>query len=556
MITITFSADSNSTKQINIQDGIPARDIIPSLASAYSIADIQSIVAVKINNEICQLSQPLTINANIEPVLINTSEGSTIYRRTLCFVLAAAAHSIFPGKRLVVGHSLGHGYYYIFDSSSSSKKNEIAKLKAKMDDLIKQDLSIIQKTVSYKEALENFDRLNLIETKKQFKYLCISKVVLNTLEDFSDFYYAPLLAKTGLLNCYDLTLFGDGFLLRFPPTGKKELEPVPESPQLFNIYKKYKQWGKTIGVTSAASLNEVILNRKIKDFVTITETFQNKCFAEAADAIAKKDAKVVLIAGPSSSGKTTSSKKLSQQLQVIGLKPHVISLDDYYVERVNTPRDADGNYDYECLEALDVALLNENLLDLFNGKQVEIPNYDFVEGKRNYNGKNIIQLQKNDILILEGIHGLNDKLTPKIDAGSKFKVYVSALTQLNLDDLNRVSTSDNRLVRRIVRDSQFRGKSAAETISMWPSVHKGERLHIFPFQNNADIMINTALDYELSVLRVYAEPLLRCVSPLQKEYAEATRLLRFLINFCPVPSNFVPGQSLLREFIGGSEFKY
>jgi len=293
-----------------------------------------------------------------------------------------------------------------------------------------------------------------------------------------------------------------------------------------------------------------------KDFIDITETLQNKCIADIADKIKNKtDVRVVLIAGPSSSGKTTTSKKLSMQLRALGYMPKVIELDTYYIGRDLTPKDANGDYDYECLEALDVKQLNTDLVNLFNGNTIELPSYDFKEGQRFYTGKTM-SLNPNDILVLEGIHGLNDKLTPLIESKYKFKIYLSALTQLNLDDHNRISTSDNRLIRRIVRDSQFRGKTASDTIKMWPSVQRGERLHIYPFQDRADAMLNTALDYELAVLKMYAEPLLRCVSPLQKEYTEASRLLRFLSNFLPIPVNYVPGQSLLREFIGGSEFKY
>jgi len=303
-------------------------------------------------------------------------------------------------------------------------------------------------------------------------------------------------------------------------------------------------------------LNELIYTKKIKDFINITETLQNKNLADIADKIkAKGSVKVVLIAGPSSSGKTTSSKKLAMQLQVLGYNPKLIELDSYYVNREFTPVDENGDFDYECLEALDVQGLNQDLLDLFAGKEIQLPSYNFVEGKRYYTGKKI-QLQENDILIMEGIHGLNEKLTSQIPSELKFKIYLSALTQLNLDDHNRIATSDNRLIRRIVRDSQFRGKSAAETIAMWPSVQKGERLHIFPFQDKADVMFNTALDYELAILKLYATPLLQAVTPMEKEYSEACRLLQFLDNFIALSEKNVPTQSLLREFIGGSDFKY
>ena len=371
-------------------------------------------------------------------------------------------------------------------------------------------------------------------------------------------YFGPLVNSTGTLKIFSLMKYGEGFLLRFPKSSDhSKLTVFEDQPKLFGIFKKYKQWGKQIGVTSAASLNELINNRKIEEFIDITETFQQKCIADIADQIAASNkVKVILIAGPSSSGKTTTSKKLALELRAIGYKPKVISLDCYYVGRDRNPKDENGNYDYECLEALDIPLLNQNLVDLFEGKEVIIPSYDFNEGTPYFEEKNKMKLEANDILIMEGIHGLNDKLTPLIPNELKFKIYLSALTQLNLDNHNRISTSDNRLIRRIVRDARFRGKSAATTISMWPSVHKGEVMHIFPFQNNADAILNTALDYELSVLKIYAEPLLRCVNPTQPEYAEACQLLNFLNNFAPIPPTAVPSRSIIREFIGGSAFKY
>lgn len=517
----------------------------------------KSVVAIKINNEICSLSQNIDINANVEPVLMASKEGSAIYRRSLCFVLAAAAHELYPNKRLLVGHSLGYGYYYTLDTGKPICKDDISKLQSKMKELISKDLPIVQDVISYEDAIKLFERQNLPQTRNQLAFMSPPKITVNTLNGFSDLYYAPLFVSTGLLDIFEIKAYGDGFLLRFPPTTHTDhLTEFQDFPKLFAVYKRYKEWGKTLGVTSAASLNELVHNRKAKEFIDITELLQEKNIAEIADMIySRKNVKMVLMAGPSSSGKTTSSKKLAMQLQVLGYKPKVVELDTYYVGRESTPRDENGDYDYECLEALDINLLNENLVDLFNGQEVKMPSYDFVEGKRYYTGRTL-KLEENDILVMEGIHGLNDKLTPLIPNENKFKIYLSALTQLNLDDHNRIPTSDNRLIRRIVRDAQFRGKSAADTISMWPSVQKGERLHIFPFQSNADAMLNTALDYEIAVLKTFAEPLLRCVTPLQKEYSEAARLLRFLNNFSPIPANLVPGKSLIREFIGGSEFKY
>ena len=516
------------------------------------------ILAVRINNEICSLDSNVEINCKLEPVLKNTKDGANIYRRSLCLLLATAAHNLFPASHLLVGHSLGYGYYYTLDTGTPITQEQITSLENEMQRLVQQDLPVTTKTISYEDAINLFEELNLTETRKQLNYIAPQKIRINCIDNFSDMYFGPLVRSTGTLKVFSLMQYGEGFLLRFPRSSDhSKLTTFVDQPILFGIYKKYKQWGKQIGVTSAASLNELINNRKIEEFIDITETFQQKCIADIADQIAaSKKVKVILIAGPSSSGKTTTSKKLALELRAIGYKPKVISLDCYYVGRDRNPKDENGNYDYECLEALDIPLLNQNLVDLFEGKEVIIPSYDFNEGVPYFEEKNKMKLDANDILIMEGIHGLNDKLTPLIPNELKFKIYLSALTQLNLDNHNRISTSDNRLIRRIVRDARFRGKSAATTISMWPSVHKGEELHIFPFQNNADAILNTALDYELAVLKIYAEPLLRCVNPTQPEYAEACQLLNFLNNFAPIPPTAVPSRSIIREFIGGSAFKY
>lgn len=516
------------------------------------------ILAVRINNEICSIDSNVEINCKLEPIFKNTKDGANVYRRSLCLLLATAAHNLFPFSHLLVGHSLGYGYYYTLDTGAPITQEQITSLENEMQRLVQQDLPVTTKTISYEDAIKLFEELNLTETRKQLNYIAPQKIRINCIDNFSDMYFGPLVRSTGTLKVFSLMKYGEGFLLRFPRSSDhSKLTTFVDQPILFGIYKKYKQWGKQIGVTSAASLNELINNRKIEEFIDITETFQQKCIADIADQIAaSKKVKVILIAGPSSSGKTTTSKKLALELRAIGYKPKVISLDCYYVGRDRNPKDENGNYDYECLEALDIPLLNQNLMDLFEGKEVIIPSYDFNEGVPYFEEKNKMKLDANDILIMEGIHGLNDKLTPLIPNELKFKIYLSALTQLNLDNHNRISTSDNRLIRRIVRDARFRGKSAATTISMWPSVHKGEELHIFPFQNNADAILNTALDYELSVLKIYAEPLLRCVNPTQPEYAEACQLLNFLNNFAPIPPTAVPSRSIIREFIGGSAFKY
>lgn len=517
-----------------------------------------SIYAVKINNEVRSLEDQIQYTSTIEPVLNNSKTGSAIYRRSLCLLLATACHTLFPEKRLLVGHSLGHGYFYTFEDEDEVSNDVINQLRKEMEKLIEQNIPITTKDISYQEATQLFEKLNLKETRKQLQFICEPSIKINTINDFSDIYFEPLVRSTGVLKVFDILQYKNGFLLRFPRTSDPErLDLFKDEPKLYEIFSKYKEWGKRVNVTSAASLNQLIKQRQINDFIEITETFQQKNISNIASQIIEKGTvKVVLIAGPSSSGKTTSAKKLALELRAMGYQPKIISLDCYYLGRDKTPLDEEGKPDFECLEALNIELLNQNLVDLFAGKEVCIPSYDFHSGTSYFDENCKMTLEENEILIMEGIHGLNDKLTPKVPAEYKFKIYLSALTQLNLDDHNRISTSDNRLIRRIVRDNNFRGKPAAGTIEMWPSVTRGEELHIFPFQNNADAILNTALDYEFSVLRVYAAPLLRQVTPMEKEYSEARRLLNFLENFSTIPPTAVPPRSILREFIGGSAFHY
>ena len=512
------------------------------------------LVAAKVNNELTSLDAKLEFDCKVEPVYNNTKEGMSVYRRSLCLLLATAAHRINPKTRLIVGNSICYGYYYTFDGEKIPAKS----LKQEMEKLISRDLRIKTEYVSWEQAAALFEKLNLKETRKQLNHTCKSKILINTIEDFSDMYFGPLVLSTGALQVFDLIEYQDGLLLRFPKTKCPSQLPVfKDEPKLFSLFKQYKEWGKRVNVLSAASLNDMVANGKINDFIDIAETHQEKCISDIASQIVKsKKVRVVLIAGPSSSGKTTSAKKLGLELQAMGYTPKLISLDCYYAGRDKAPLDENGKPDYECLEALNVELLNQNLVDLFAGKEVNIPSYDFHTGTSYFEDKNKMTLADNEILIMEGIHGLNPKLTAKVPEECKFKIYLSALTQLNLDDHNRISTSDNRLIRRIVRDNNFRGKPAEGTIAMWPSVQKGEELHIFPFHNNGDAILNTALDYELSILRVYAAPLLRRVPPTMAEYSEAQRLLNFLENFATIAPTEVPPRSIIREFIGGSAFKY
>jgi uridine kinase len=534
--------------------GTPAE----SLVSHFGVLPCP-LAAIRANNEILPLSTRLEVNALLEPVLLNSQDGVAIYRRSLAFLLAVAARELFPERNLYVGHSLGHGYYYTFTEGSLSEPGIIQGLEAKMRKLVEEDLPISYRYMAYAEAQEHFTRNRQNDTALLLNDRSDSKVLVNECKEFVDLYIAPLVPGTGLLSAFELMAYQDGFLLRFPASGQgQRIDPFEDSPKIFTVYNEYKKWGRIVGVHAVGHLNRMISGRTIRDYIRIAEAFQEKKLAEIADMIyEKKDTvKAVLIAGPSSSGKTTTAKRLSIALKVMGIEPIAISLDDYYVGTDKTPLDEKGKPDYECLEALDIPFLNEQLLSLLAGNEVTLPVFDFKTGRRRESGGRAIRLDRRTMLVIEGIHGLNDALTPQISRETKFKLYVSALTQLNLDDHNRIPTSDNRLLRRMVRDYQFRGAGAVRTLQMWPSVQQGERKHIFPFQNYADAAFNSALDYELAVLKFYAEPLIRSVKPGMSEYAEAVRLLSFLGNFAPIPSQYVPGQSILREFIGDSEFKY
>ncbi|MDR1211226.1 MAG: nucleoside kinase [Spirochaetaceae bacterium] len=548
-IKVRFSTGES----VNCPLGIRVDELAGGFGSLHT-----DIAAVKINNKIMPLSTRLDINAVLEPVLLDVPDGVMIYRRSLAFLLAKAARRIFPDRGLSVGHSLGNTYYYTFNQEKKPSVEDISALEAGMKSLSDENIPIEYCYMAYSEALELFHSRGQTDTALLLDQRSESKIPVNLCGDFADLYIEPLVPRTGLLTAFHLMAYRDGFLLRFPGVGRgRVIEDFEDSPGIFSVYHEYKKWGRIIGVHAVGQLNRLVSDRTIRDYIRIAEAFQAKKMAEIADRIydRKDEVRVVLIAGPSSSGKTTSAKRLSIDLKVMGMEPVSISLDDYYRGTEQTPRDENGQPDFECLEALDVPFLNEQLLALFRGEEVEIPAFDFKAGRRRAEGKKL-RLGRRSILIIEGIHGLNDALTPAIERSKKFKLYVSALTQLNLDDHNRIPTSDNRLLRRMVRDNQFRAAGAERTIRMWPNVQKGERKHIFPFQNSADAAFNSALDYELAVLKFYADPLLRSVKPTMTEYAEAVRLLSFLENFAPIPPQYVPGTSILREFIGESEFKY
>ena len=516
------------------------------------------VVAALLNNEVVSLEHGLMVNCTVAPVDSGSRAGIVIYRRSLCFLLAMAATRAFPKRRLIVGHSLGQGYFYHFDGMASIPLEDLQRIEASMREIVGRDLPVRTLSLSYQEAIEYFQKHHQPDTLLLLKNRNDPAVLVHSCDGFLDLSHGPLVPSTSFLAVFGLLDYPPGFLLRYPPAeDQQHLGPFQENPVLFSIYREYKNWGKVLRVGSVGRLDELIRDGGIQEFVHIAEALQDKKIAEIADRInaLRDQVKVVLIAGPSSSGKTTFSKKLMIQLRVVGRNPVTISLDDYYKPHSLTPKDEEGNPDFEALDALDVQMLNENLVQLLKDQESEIPIFDFHLGARKPSGRKM-KLPERAILILEGIHGLNDALTPLVARERKHKIYVSALTQLNLDDHNRVATTENRLIRRIVRDSQFRGHGALQTLSMWPSVRRGEDRNIFPFQNAADSAFNSALDYELAVLKVYADPLLASVKPDVPQYQDARALLSFLGSFTPVHPRWVPPTSILREFIGESDFTY
>ncbi len=550
-IEITFP----SGKKNSYAHGVQAEQIIddPEFEALRP-----EIVAVRLNNEITSLSYPVSVNSTIEPVLLSSPAGAVLYRKTLCFLLTVAARSLFPDKRLVIGHALGEGYYYQFDGSGEVSKKEIGLLRDRMNELIGANDRIQHSMLSYVEAVRYFQHANMPHTALFLKYHNMTKVPIHQCGKYIDLMHGPLLSYTGKLHAFELRPYPPGFLLRYPLQGDvNKIAPFKDNPLLFSIYQEYKSWGKILGMSCLGRLNQLIVEGNAKEFIQVAEALQDKKIARIADQIcSKRDiTRLVLIAGPSSSGKTTFTKKLTIQLRVLGRNPITVSMDDYFLPRIETPVDSHGEPDLEALEAIDVDLLNSHFLRLFEGNEIQIPRFDFKTGTRREHGQPL-RLSPRSILILEGIHGLNNRLTPQIDRELKFKIYISALTQLNLDDHTRIRATDNRLIRRIVRDYQFRGNCALDTLKMWPAVRSGENKNIFPFQDSADAAFNSSLDYELSVLKVYAEPLLRTIKPTVIEYSEAKRLLSFLEGVLPLTPSIVPPQSILREFIGESEFEY
>lgn len=539
-------------KQYN--EGISYTEIAKDFQDQYD----SPIVLVLKNGKLTELFKKVTSDCKIEFLTTKTSPGIEAYRRSATLIMLKAFYDVVGNKninKISVQYSLSKGYYCTLNSKVKLNQELIDKVKIRMNEIVAENAQINKRTIGTTSAIDLFNRHRMYDKEKLFKYRRASKVNIYSLKGFEDYFYGYMVPNTGYVKYFDLFLYDEGFVLQLPT--KENPNVVPEfKPQknLFNVLKESEKWSETLKIDTVGALNEQISQGNIKDIILVAEALQEKKIAEIATMIAEsKDKKFIMIAGPSSSGKTSFSHRLSIQLKANGLNPHPIGVDDYFINRDITPRDENGNYNFEVLEALDVEQFNKDMLELLDGKTVKMPTYNFITGKREYKG-NTLTLGKDDILVIEGIHGLNDKLSYALPKNSKFKIYISALTQLNIDEHNRIPTTDGRLIRRMVRDARTRGISAEETIARWQSVRNGEESYIFPFQEEADVMFNSALIYELSVLKQFAEPLLFGIPSTSPEYVEAKRLLKFLDYFLGVNTEDIPNNSLVREFAGGSCF--
>ena len=493
---------------------------------------------------------------DLEWIHLGHKDGMRVYQRSATFLLIAAAKRLLSECHILVNHHITGGFFCEFSDERCCTAENIEAIDQMMHQMVKEALPIEKETVSVDEALELFNGEDMPDKMKLLKYRRTSTVNIYHLDGIKNYFYGYMLGNTSQINLFKLIPYAHGFILQFPnEKNPKELAPFTPQPKLSNIFRESERWARILGVDTVGALNDVICEGRTEELIKISEALHEKKIAQIADQIAeRKNVKLVMIAGPSSSGKTTTAKRLCVQLKVNGLKPHLISIDDYFVDRELTPRDEKGEYDFEALEAIDVELFNQHMKALIAGETVEIPTFNFVLGKREYHG-HTIHLAEDEVLVIEGIHGLNEKLSYAIPKENKFKIYVSCLTQLNIDEHNRIPTTDTRLMRRMIRDNQYRGTAPEKTLALWASVRRGENKNIFPFQEEADVMFNTVLIYELAALKSLAEPLLFSVPRTSPYFSEAKRMLKFLEYFLPMDLTAIPSNSLLREFVGGSSFE-
>lgn len=512
------------------------------------------LIAAIINHELHELTYPIEMDSYVEPVIMSMPDGARIYRRSLTFLLEMAFADLFPEANLTVDHSVASGGFYCqVTERTPLADSELGRLKAHMQELVDADQPFVRKEVPLKEAIDFFRARGYDDKVDLLKHRAKNYLTVYQLGGRMGYHHGYMVPSTGYLKWFDLVKVKGGFTLRYPRRHKPDdLLPMPEYPKLLGAFLQYGDWLAKLGIEHVGALNDAIKDGRSDQIVLVSEAFHENHLARIANQIVDQldHSRIILIAGPSSAGKTTTSRRLTVQFLALGISPFPLELDNYFLDREETPLGEDGKPDFEAIEALDLELLADHLLRLLKGEEVQLPRYNFKTGSREEG--EVIRLKDGQPIILEGIHGMDPRLIPASISGEAFRIYVSALTQLNLDRHNRVSTTDTRLIRRIVRDARARGYSATQTINRWESVRRGEKRHIFPFQENADVMFNSALAYELAVLKPFAEPLLRQVPHGTDEYIEAKRLLAFLEWFLPLDINLVPQTSIVREFIGGS----
>ncbi|MBN1990951.1 MAG: nucleoside kinase [Bacteroidales bacterium] len=540
-----------------LQPGMSLMEIAKHLKIELS----NPILGAMVNNELKELEYEVYSPKNIRFIDITHAEGMRIYQRSLFFVLQKAVRDILPNATVRFEHAVSKGFYCEIDGCTVPIELPlIFRIGDRMREIIAADMPFRHDKMLTTDAIKLFEQLGYTDKAKLFSSRPKLYSSVYFLDDMADYFFGCLAPSTGYLKVFDLVKYYQGMLLMIPKRRKpNELEDIVIQNKMFDIFQEYKDWVDILGVGSIAAINEQVKAGGASELIKISEALHEKKVGQIADMITSRKngegVRLVLISGPSSSGKTTFAKRLSIQLKVTGLKPYTISLDNYFVDREKTPLDEHGEYDFESIHALDIDKFNEDMVLLLNGEEVEIPKFSFEQGKRFYDGTKM-QIEPHGIIILEGIHALTPELTHKIPNKQKFKVYVSALTSLSIDGINRIPTTDNRLIRRITRDYKYRAYSALDTIRRWESVRRGEDHNIFPYQEEADVMFNSALLFELGVLKRYVEPILRELPPNVPEYAESTRLLKFLSNISPIPDEDIPPTSILREFLGGSTFSY
>lgn len=536
----------------------PRETCFENIVKDYEGTTDAPIILVTVDGKLQELHKHLKKDCTIEFVTTRDSAGHKTYGRSATMILLKAIFDV-AGKenvdKVVVHYSLGNGLYFTMEGSAVLTAGFLEEVKMRMGQIVDAQIPIVKRSVGTDDAIALFHRHCMYDKEKLFRYRRVSRVNIYSIDYFEDYFYGFMACNTGYVKHFDLQLYDEGFVLILPtPDAPDRLEPFTPQDKIFRVQKESQEWGDKMDVATVGELNDRITREGVQSILLIQEALQETKISKIAEQIVERgNIKFVMIAGPSSSGKTTFSHRLSIQLTAHGLKPHPIAVDNYFVNRELTPLDEFGEKNYECLEAIDVEQFNKDMLDLLEGKRVELPSFNFKTGQREYKG-DFLKLDTGDILVIEGIHGLNEALSHALPKENKFKIYISALTQLNVDEHNRIPTTDGRLLRRLVRDARTRGTSAKDTIARWPSVRRGEERNIFPFQEEADVMFNSALIYELACLKVYAEPLLFGIDKNEPEYLEAKRLLKFLDYFVAVPSEEVPNNSLLREFIGGSCF--